>query len=249
MKKLLCLLSVLSITAVSLCSSAEAGIVGFQVRANGIFSPTNGVLVAVDPSSPTPLDGSGNVTAANGAGGIDILLNATNIDLDMNGTTNATESVSFLLNIDSPAGAVRLTNTAADNAGDDLSSGLVFSVSNVTGIDETGAAVNVQFDGFDQAILFDQSTGSTFTVNGTDFTHPGGANPGSGNNFIQPLGALFPTLDISVTALNNVDPGNVATRGGRLNFSIVPPAAIPEPSSLALLGLSAFGLIARRRRS
>ena len=97
----------------------------------------------------------------------------------------------------------------------------------------TAVVVNQSDTGDLGSILLNADNGDGVT--GNTFEHLVGTGLGFTNSF-----------DLQLTDLT----ANQAITTQGFNFSVVPPAvaAIPEPSSLAFLGLGAIGLVARRRR-
>jgi hypothetical protein len=108
--------------------------------------------------------------------------------------------------------------------------------------------VHIPFDAsFVNDIEFTLPTGQGFENNANfGFAIVGAFDP----NYVGTDGAVG--LLSSVAGTNSPDTTNGYNRslvsGGSMRLDMVTVSAVPEPSAFALLGLSAFGLIVRRRR-
>ena len=122
--------------------------------------------------------------------------------------------------------------------------GVTWSVANVVGTTSQGQ--NVVFDGFTGHAIGVGGTGEisrSIDVNGTSSSAAGGTAGGE-FVFLQDAIDFAPTATIALTNQGGTA-GSLSTRHLDLQFSTV---AVPEPSSIALLGFAALGLVTRRRR-
>lgn len=120
------------------------------------------------------------------------------------------------------------------NAGDVFN----FSFYGVDGPGLFDVGIEYRLEYFDAAggeISRDQLTATTFGSSYSLFS-VGGTAP-TGTDSVR-----------AVIALQSFQGGTTGTAQID-NFSVIGPEVVPEPTSLGLLGLAAFGLVARRRRS
>lgn len=180
--------------------------------------------------------GSGNVAGTTH----DNTITYSGLDLDTDGTP---DSVTFTLSISNPGPGLLFNQGFHTNWG--TIDGMTATVTNVSGTTSDGSSI--VFDGFTGAALgAGEGTGNidrTATLNGLSYALSG-ANSGV-FEFVQQYEDFAPTSSLAVTASGGTV-GTLVLRNVDLQFSGV-PAVVPEPSSLALLGLFG-GLVAVRRR-
>lgn len=206
----------------------------------------NTLGVAFDP--PNEGNASGELingvaySGANVAGMThDNTLTYSGLDLDGDATP---DSVTFTLSITNPGPGLLFNQGFHTNWG--TIDGMAASVTNVSGTTSDGSSI--VFDGFTGAALgAGNGTGDidrTATLNGISYALSG-ANSGV-FEFVQQYEDFAPTPTLAVTASGGTV-GTFVLRNVDLQFSGV-PAAIPEPSSLALLGLAGSLITLRRRK-
>jgi len=142
------------------------------------------------------------------------------------------------LGLDDPTGVTGGPGTFFAN--DDL---LTITVSNVSAIAPGFTAV---FDGFTNFGSADtpNNNGSGFTIDGNQtFLRSGGNNgPNDPRQGVELTGGLVAGPSTTFLVENQA-----ALRGFNLSFTVT-EAAVPEPSSLLLVGFAGVGLLSRRRR-
>jgi len=92
------------------------------------------------------------------------------------------------------------------------------------------------------------------SANGIDFTYLGVAQDDVSTSFdLASIAFALPVIAIKIVGLDNLggSPGFDLVNVQVLPHSVGPPPAVPEPSSLALLGIGGIGMLCRgvRRRS
>lgn len=236
MKTAFCLAIAMAFSAVNL---ASAGIVQFEavdIRANGqVFGTFDMDFVANSSTDGNPLA---------------IAFTVNNQDFDGDGVGD-TFSFDLLATSGDPNDTVRTFGQGIDSGFGDLND-ITVSVANVSGTTSLGETIS--FDGF---------FGGGFAAFEFSGTPPNRAATVNGILLVAPATGIggttqspdFDPLTTPTINFNNAPVPTGTELGTRVirtldfQFSSAPPAAIPEPSSLGLLGLSALGLVARRRRS
>lgn len=151
------------------------------------------------------------------------------------------------------SGEVNVIDSGGVNfgSGNGQTSGLQFSLSGLTETTSTGSTI--VFDGISFARLGNSGFDPDSNINVGTFDLGSGANVGAdgtlaagfnnGTTLPNPFNDGADGFDIQL------DAGGVVILGVELAFTVTPPAVIPEPSSLALLGLCGVAIAQRRRRS
>lgn len=224
--------------AALMASSADAGtITALDLRGNGVFGH-NANLVGT-PTSP------GNVAGDP----LDWIITYTNLDIEGDGSAN--DTVNFTVRASGGTNQ-RAFNQGVDNGFGNLGAGAnvgpTFSVINVSGT-TTDNGETIIFDGFTGgAIGAGTGAGSVLDrnadVNGTNLSIFAADN--GAFRFLTASVDFAPTPTITYDNSGGTS-GSIVARNHDLQFSSV-PSSIPEPSSLAVLGLAGLGLMARRRR-
>ncbi|MDA8745810.1 PEP-CTERM sorting domain-containing protein [Rubripirellula amarantea] len=226
----------------TICSSAGAAIVtisALDVRSGGVFGHPNASAVTINgvaASGPT-------VTADP----LDIQITYSMLDLD--GDSTANDEVTFTLRATKfgpDGGSLRIFNQGIDTGFGNLND-VELSVINVTGT-TTDAGNLITFNGFTGAtagagVGAGIDISSSVEINGTAVTL---ASPDNGGfRFVTATTTFAPTATVQFDNSVNNNGGTIVARSYDLQFDAV---AVPEPSSLAVLGLGAVGIIAVRRR-
>lgn len=229
-----------ALAALAFASSANAATIvidtlGFNT--NGVaFDATNQANAsAVSFNGNAP--GAGNVVSPS----IDAQLTYNNLDLD--GDSTANDSVTFTINVTTPGTAGMLFNQGFHTNWGTVE-GMDVSVHSVSGV-TTDSGTPIVFDGFVGAATgAGEGTGNidrSVEINGSLYTMAG-ANSGA-FEFVQDFQDFAPVASLQYRNSGGTV-GTLVARNWDLQFSA---NAIPEPTTLGLLGLGMIGFAARRR--
>ncbi|MEM6550649.1 MAG: PEP-CTERM sorting domain-containing protein [Planctomycetota bacterium] len=216
-------------------AAATVNLTGVDVRQGGVFGAPFGVT-GTTASFVTGVDGPAAVASA--------VITLGGLDLD--GDSTANDSVEFTMtwtDTTSPFANARLFNQGADTGFGSLN-GLLVEVAVTPGQTTTDTGDIIVFDGF---------TGAAIGVGGGgDITRTADINGTEASVSITGAGFSFATtaIDFALTPTVTFDNsggtgGSIVARNYDLQFSTT---AIPEPASMALLGLGGMCLFGRRRR-
>ncbi|QDT69651.1 PEP-CTERM motif protein [Planctomycetes bacterium MalM25] len=230
---LLCALSALAFASSANAATIVIETLGFNT--NGVaFDATN------EANASGELLNGAAFPGANVAGMThDITLTYNNLDLD--GDTTANDSVTFTINVTNPGPGLLFNQGLHTNWG--TVEGMDVSVSGVSGVTTDGGAPIV-FDGFVGAALGAGDGSGTVdrsaTINGIPYSLM--ASGGTGFVFVQDFQDFAPVATLQYRNSGGTQ-GTLVARNWDLQFS----TAIPEPTTLGLLGLGMIGFAARRR--
>lgn len=241
----------------ALTISVDADVVTIEnldVRGTGIFGVGIDDTVAGTYASHVPntfgtvtLNGGALTAARTPADPIDIAMTYSNLDLD--GDASPNDAVTFTIRwtkIGTGGGPLVSFGQGIDTGFGNLND-LEVSVINVSGT-TTDFGDIIAFDGFTGAGAGAGILGAvnrSVEINGTNVVI---TTPGTSGGFEFGIGLVDFALAPTVTYDNSGGVGgSIVARTYDLQFSTV-PAVIPEPSSLAIIGVGMVGLLVRRRR-
>ncbi len=233
--KLLKSLAFSFVATVVAMGSASADIVSIQaldLRSTGVFGHAN-ATATLDTSV---------------AGVVDFDIVYTMLDFDGDGSANDTATFTVRATGVGPNGASISPFNQGVHTGFGNLDGALFSVVDVSG-NATDSGDAIQFDGFTGGAIaggnFDGAGGvvdRNADINGVNFSI---STAGNGFTLNAQDFALTPTITYDNSGGTS---GTIVARHHDLQFSTVPVATIPEPASLALLGLVGLGFASNRRR-
>ncbi|QDV62681.1 PEP-CTERM sorting domain-containing protein [Crateriforma conspicua] len=235
MKRLTAFSLLLALAAVgSQANAALVNITALDVRGTGVFGHDPNIsAVTINDVAP-----SGTTVADP----LNIQLTYSNLDLD--GDSTANDSVTFTLTAAGGGGSQRAWGQGIDTGFGSLNN-VTLSVSSVSGTTTD----------FGDTIVFDGFVGANAGLGGNgDFQRNVDINGTTVNLTTANTGAFeFVTRGIDFAPTSTVlfdnsggTGGSIVARSYDLQFSTV--AAVPEPSSFALLGLCGGAAVWRRRR-
>lgn len=193
---------------------------------------------------------AGTGTSLNGAAALDILIDIRDI-ADTGAIFQSILTISGTLNNGSSAvfanGAGKTLFSSVDAS---TNASLTFTMSAPTFVAAPGPASDyvATFDGFKNFRVDGfQSTNDKYRIGGTVYS----GNPSNATFHTHSFEALTGSLAASGLTVENAGGASVFNIAGirpEFTVSATSAAAVPEPSSFALLGLGAIGVLIRRRR-
>jgi PEP-CTERM motif len=261
--------AILSVAAVfGIARSAEAQVI--SLYSSNFNSPTysNGVLnVGTDTTTPgqdgwlnTSGGGTNNITVSNAAtnGFVSLTTNGQDVRRLFNGSQTVTSgSVWFQADIDVSAAqaagdyAIHLSDGGTSNFNARVyfkSSGAGFVMAMPTGADTTptyGTTVLTFGTTYTMLGRYDFVSGGTGNDTGALFINPTSFDGSADTPYVLATTAGIDATTIAAIALRQGTAANAPTLTVD-NINVFTEAAVPEPSSLALLGIAALAPLARR---